>query len=229
MKKLILFLIIFLGSFVFAQSCPSKTTAENDAIIFVGKVASLGGDNEVFVWFEYGENIDNLSKTKEEVKKDPGLFCIRVENLKPCKRYFYRAGIRNQVGTNYGEIKSIETRCRAQNESQDIGIVLNSSEQFLKKCSSEKLSFYVVNNTNVRRKVNILPEGEIRNWFRPASLSFVLPSRAKRKINWKINIPCDVVNDSYQISLKVKNGDNVYTYPILIRLKSGSELKLNTK
>jgi hypothetical protein len=229
MKKLILFLIIFLGSFVFAQSCPSKTTAENDAITFVGKVTSLGGDNEVFIWFEYGENISNLSKTREEMKKEAGLFCIRIENLKPCTRYFYRAGIRNQAGTNYGEIKSIETKCNVQNESQDIDIVLNSSEQFLKKCSSEKLSFYVVNNTNVRRKVNILLEGEIKNWFKPISLSFILPSKAKRKINWKINIPCDIVSDSYQISLKVKNGDNVYTYPIVMRLKSESKLKLNTK
>jgi hypothetical protein len=229
MKKLILFLIIFLGSFVFAQSCPSKTTAENDAITFVGKVTSLGGDNEVFVWFEYGENIINLSKTREEVKKEAGLFCIRVENLKPCTRYFYRAGVRNQAGTNYGEIKSIETKCKVQNESRNIDIVLNSAEQFLKKCSSEKLSFYVVNNTNVRRKVNILPEGEVKNWFKPTSLSFILPSKAKRKINWEINIPCDIVNDSYQISLKVKNGDNVYTYPIVMRLKSESKLKLNTK
>jgi hypothetical protein len=229
MKKLILFLIIFLGSFVFAQSCPSKTTAENDAITFVGKVTSLGGDNEVFVWFEYGENIGNLSKTKEEVKKEAGLFCVRVENLKPCTRYFYRAGVRNQAGTNYGEIKSIETKCKVQNESQDIDIVLNSSEQFLKRCSSERLSFYVVNNTNVRRGINILPEGEIRNWFRPVSLSFVLPSKAKRKISWKINVPCDVVKDSYQVSLKVKNGDKFYTYPIVIRLKSESKLKLNTK
>jgi len=229
MKKLILFLIIFLGSFVFAQSCPSKTTAENDAITFVGKVTSLGGDNEVFVWFEYGENISNLSKTREEVKKEAGLFCIKVENLKPCTRYFYRAGVRNQAGTNYGEIKSIETKCKVQNESRNIDIVLNSAEQFLKKCSSEKLSFYVVNNTNVRRKVNILPEGEVKNWFKPTSLSFILPSKAKRKINWKINIPCDIVNDSYQISLKVKNGDNVYTYPIVMRLKSESKLKLNTK
>jgi hypothetical protein len=229
MKKLILFLIIFLGSFVFAQSCPPKTIAENDAITFVGKITSLGVSNEDFVWFEYGENINNLSKTKEEIKRETGLFCIRVENLKPCTRYFYRAGIRNKDGTNYGEIKSIETECNRQNKSSNIDIVLNPSEYFLKKCSSEKLSFYVVNNANVRRRVNISPEGEIRNWFKPSSLSFVLPSKAKRKINWKVNIPCDNINDSYQISLKVKNGDNVYNYPIVMRLKSESKLKLNTK
>jgi hypothetical protein len=229
MKRLILFLLIFLGGFVFAQICPPKSTAENDAITFVGKVTSLGGDNEVFVWFEYGEKMDNLMKTKEEVKKETGLFCIRVENLKPCTRYFYRAGVRNQAGTNYGEIKSIETKCSAQNKSQNIDIVLDSSEQFLKKCSSEKLSFYVVNNTNVRRKVNIIPEGEIKNWFKPSSLSFILPSKAKRKINWKINVPCNIEKDSYQISLKIKNGDYVSIYPLEVKFNSDSQLKLNTK
>jgi hypothetical protein len=229
MKRLILVLIIFLGGFVFAQSCPPKTTAGNDAITFVGKVTSLGGDNEVFVWFEYGANIGNLLKTREEVKKEIGLFCIRVENLKPCTRYFYRAGVRNQAETNYGEIKSIETKCKVQNESQNIDIVLNSSEQFLKKCSSEKLSFYVVNNTNVRRKVNILSEGEVKNWFKPTSLSFILSPKAKRKINWKINVPCDMVKDSYQVSLRIKNGDEIFTYPLEVKLKSESKLKLNTK
>jgi hypothetical protein len=228
MKRLAFVLMIFLGGFVFAQSCPSKTTAENDAITFVGKITFLGNDNKVFIWFEYGEKMDNLLKTKEEMKKETGLFCLKVENLKPCAKYFYRAGIRNQEGTNYGEIKSIETKCNFNNGFRSVNAIL-PTEVFLKKCSSEKISFYVVNNTNVRRKVNIVPEGEINSWFKPTSLNFILPSKAKRKINWKINVPCDIVKDSYQVSLRIKNGDNIFTYPVEVKLKSESKLKLNTK
>jgi len=223
MKRVIfVFTIFLLVSFVFAQDCPSKTTSENTSITFVGRITSLGNDEKVFVWFEYGENPANLTKTEEEMKAESGIFCIKVKNLKPCTKYFYRAVIRNKEGTSYGGMKEIKTNCDFNIKSQDFNVIFPSSEILLNKCSSDKLSFFVVNNTSVGRKISLWPEGEISDWFNPRSLNFVLPGKSKRKITWKVNIPCDSLKNSYQVSLKLKNKENIFYYPVLVNIKTSS-------
>ncbi len=115
MKKILTFftLTIFVFSrFVFAETCPPKTTAGRNYIDFVGKLEGLGGDEKVIVWFEYGLKKENLNKKTRELEvREPKIFCLREKNLKPCRVYYYRAAAKNSAGTNYGEIKSIKTLC----------------------------------------------------------------------------------------------------------------------
>jgi len=226
--KRIIFILIFLGSLVWAQTCPLKTTADENGIIFVGRITDLGGDDEVYVWFEFGENESNLVRTKEEIRRETGIFCIKVENLKPCTLYFYRAGIRNKTGINYGEIKSIKTKCYDSNSYRSIKIIL-PADVSLKKCSVGSVPIFVVNQSSLRKKIKLYIEGEGRNWFRPDSLSFILPAKAKRKVNWKVSVPCKLDKNSYQFYLKLQKGKNIFNYPLLIKINSGSSLNLNTR
>lgn len=123
----ILMFLIFVGYFsvinsVSASKCPQKTTAGTLYITFVGKVIDLGNHPVAYVWFEYGKNKDDLNKkTKTLTVNSTGFFCIKERFLKPCTTYYYRAGIKNSVGTNYGEVKSISTNC-----------LLNKGKSFLK-------------------------------------------------------------------------------------------------
>lgn len=115
---LIFVLIALALGFVEAREikCPPKTTANYRSIIFVGK-SGLGGDKYVKVWFEYGEQKNILDrKTKALTLFNDGIFCVKVNNLKPCKTYYYRASAQNSAGVNYGETKAIKTLCR-QNKS----------------------------------------------------------------------------------------------------------------
>lgn len=116
MKKFILltiFFLVFIVNFTGAQTCPERTTAGYDKIIFVGKITSLGNDSKVSAWFEYGIDKNNLKKTKEIVRNDLGIYCLEVKNLTPCTTYFYRAAVKNEKGTAYGELKNIKTLCSA--------------------------------------------------------------------------------------------------------------------
>jgi hypothetical protein len=96
-----------------SYSCPSKTTANYRFITFVGKVG-LGGDQKIDAWFEYGTNKNNLKPTKKLTITKDGIYCLRVTKLKPCTTYYYRAGAKNSIGTNYGEIKEIKTLCNSK-------------------------------------------------------------------------------------------------------------------
>ena len=234
MKKINIFLIFILVNFivtdfVFGQRCPQNTIADKDSITFVGKVVSLGNDNSVVVWFEYGENQNNLIKTREESKKTTDLFCIKVENLKPCKQYFYRAGIKNSYGTNYGEIKNVTTKCVEKNVIRNIDINVSSSEILINKCSSKKLSFVVVNNSKVKRKVFILPEGNVKKWIKPSSQNFILLPKDKKRITWSINFPCNNLKDFYELNFQLKSGNDKLNYKFILKARSNQNLKLNTR
>lgn len=96
---------------VLLKKCPSKTTSLSNLIIFVGKLDDLGNDKYVNVWFEFGNK--NLDKQTPMIKlKKPGIFCLRVNNLKKCENYHYRAVAKNIKGIAYGEIKKIKTKCK---------------------------------------------------------------------------------------------------------------------
>jgi len=99
--------------YILLKNCPLRTTSNKNSIIFVGKVDDLGNDRNVKVFFEYGENQQNLKfKTTNYTLKKPEIFCLKVTNLSPCTTYYYRAVAQNSAGTNYGEIKSIKTKCK---------------------------------------------------------------------------------------------------------------------
>jgi hypothetical protein len=234
MKKINIFFIFILvnfitADFVFSQSCPQNTIADEDSITFAGKILSLGNDSNVIVWFEYGENQNNLIKTKEESKKETGLYCIKVSNLKPCTQYFYRAAIKNSYGENYGEIKNVTTKCVQKNVIRNIDINVSSSEILINKCSSEKLSFVVVNNSKVKRKVSVLPEGDVKKWIKPSSQNFILLPNNKKRITWLINFPCKNLKDFYELSFQLKSGNDKLNYKFILKSKSNQNLKLNTR
>lgn len=128
MKKIFLSSFFLIGLIILislkiveAQStvCPPKTTPGYRFITFVGK-AGLGGDQEVKVWFEYGNSPDNLDKkTKTLILKQDGIYCLReIKKINPCTTYYYRAAAQNSAGINYGEIKSIKTLCTNNSRSQ---------------------------------------------------------------------------------------------------------------
>lgn len=118
MKKFFVFVFLFvlINIFNFEISlgqtyCPPRTVAYNNSIVFVGK-AGTGGDKNVVVWFDYGLDYKKLNyKTKEIVLYSESFYCVKVNNLKPCTKYYYRAVAKNSAGVNYGEIKEIKTKC----------------------------------------------------------------------------------------------------------------------
>lgn len=94
------------------QTCPPKTKAGYNYIIFVGKAGS-GGDKKTYTWFEYGEKPFFLNKKTKVINlSTDGVFCLKVQNLKSCQTYYYRAVAKNYAGINYGQIKNIKTLCR---------------------------------------------------------------------------------------------------------------------
>jgi hypothetical protein len=118
-----------------SYSCPSKTTASYRFITFVGK-AGLGGDQKIDAWFEYGTNKNNLKPTKKLTITKDGIYCLRVNKLKPCTTYYYRAGAKNSIGTNYGEIKEIKTLCNSKVPS-------NNSNNSIKNNNSNSNSWVI--------------------------------------------------------------------------------------
>ncbi len=111
--KLLAIFVFGLPFFAFALDCPSETTVkDSQTILFVGQVADMGGDKEVFVWFEYGTSSQNYTQKTQELRMTkPGKYCIEVSNLQPCTTYYYRAGMRNKAGEVFGQEKSKTTLC----------------------------------------------------------------------------------------------------------------------
>ncbi len=101
--------VLFVFSFVFAESCPNITTVKGTTVTFVGELTDGGGDNVNYVWFEYGKTTALEQKTFEKSLTQEEIYCITVSGLEPSTTYYYRAAARNSAGTSYGEIKSFTT------------------------------------------------------------------------------------------------------------------------
>ncbi len=117
---LVLFLVVFVGinNYSRAQSCPSNTQYSSNYAILAGAVTDTGGDNNVQVWFEWGTSPDLNNSTPVQniyVSSVPHTFCYTLTSLQPCTTYYYRAAIRNSLGTNYGSTYSFTTRCSVSN------------------------------------------------------------------------------------------------------------------
>lgn len=83
-----------------------------------------------------------------------------------------------------------------------IDILLDSSYR-MKTCSSQDIRFTLVNNTSVNRQINILINGEIKDWFATQEQSFILSPRSTQFVNWKVNVPCKTSPGIYEFTLKI--------------------------
>jgi hypothetical protein len=83
-----------------------------DATLY-GEVTDDGGDPNLLVWFEYGENSSLDYQTQTQKKHGIGEFTATISNLQSCKTYYYRACVKheNQNDTSCGEIKTFTTKC----------------------------------------------------------------------------------------------------------------------
>jgi len=83
-----------------------------DATLY-GEVTNDGGDPNLLVWFEYGENSNLGYQTPTQEKYGIGEFTTTISNLKSCKTYNYRACVKheNQNDTSCGEVKTFTTKC----------------------------------------------------------------------------------------------------------------------
>jgi hypothetical protein len=132
-KKFVLFVLlsclIFFGEKIIAQSCPEATTVNGpNSITFVGGLADLGGDEQAYVWFEYGTSSGNYTfKTEKKLMTQLGKYCITVTDLQPCTTYYYRAVMENKAGPSYGGELSKTTLC--SNQATSSGKVLGAATQ----------------------------------------------------------------------------------------------------
>ena len=138
-------LILLGGKKILAQSCPERTTVNGErSITFVGGLVDLGGDNQVYVWFEYGTSSGNYTlKTEKKLMTQVGKFCITVENLEPCTTYYYRAVMENKAGPSYGAELTQTTYCSNLKESSRkiLGIATEAPTGILKAFFREYLVF----------------------------------------------------------------------------------------
>jgi hypothetical protein len=76
---------------------------QGDKAVLKGYLISLGGADEVEVYFEYGED-KNYGKESNHLKvKKGGVFSIQIYDLLPEKIYHFRAVAKNDVGISFGE------------------------------------------------------------------------------------------------------------------------------
>jgi len=82
---------------------------------FYGEVTDDGGDPNLLVWFEYGENSNLGYQTQSQRKYGTGEFTATISNLKSCTTYYYKACVKheNQSDTSCGELKTFTTKCEA--------------------------------------------------------------------------------------------------------------------
>ena len=87
------------------------TTITADAVILEAKVTNTGGDDNLNVWFNYGEStaLGKRSATKSFTGR--GVFSIRITGLEQCTKYYYRPSAENQAGIAYGQTADFTTYC----------------------------------------------------------------------------------------------------------------------
>jgi hypothetical protein len=138
-------LAFFTGLEALAQTCPEKTTVNGpNSITFVGGVADLGGDNQAYVWFEYGTSSGNYTfKTEKKIVNQLGKFCITVSNLQPCTTYYYRAAMENKAGPSYGAELTRTTPCSGESTSSGkvLGVATQAQTGIIKTIFSDYLIF----------------------------------------------------------------------------------------
>jgi len=144
-------LVFFIGVRALAQTCPEKTTVNGEnSITFVGAVADMGGDNQVYVWFEYGTSSGNYTfKTEKKVMTQTGKFCITVNDLQPCTTYYYRAAMENKAGPSYGTELTKTTLCEGNSTSSEkvLGTATEASTGIIKTIFSDYLIFPLLIST----------------------------------------------------------------------------------
>jgi hypothetical protein len=118
-------LVSFLGTILIL--IPALSLAI-DATLY-GEVTDDGGDPNLLVWFEYGENSSLGYQTQIQKKYGTGEFTATISNLKPCKTYYYRACVRheNQNDTSCGEIKTFTTKC----EGPSVDLKVNGRDDLI--------------------------------------------------------------------------------------------------
>lgn len=172
MKKIFSFIIVLFGvllipGFGLTETCPNMTTVNGTNVTFVGELTDLGGDNDTYVWFEYGETSNYGQKTSEKILTQTGLYCISISNFSPCTTYHYRAGARNDAGTSYGEDKTFTTTCQSEISISKFVRNLSDGTSWLDSVLAEPgevLSFYIeIKNTGSSSLFNVIVRDALPN------------------------------------------------------------------
>ena len=99
-----------------------------DATLY-GEVTDDGGDPNLLVWFEYGENSSLGYQTPTQKKYGTGEFTATISNVKSCATYYYRACVKHETqnDTSCGEIKTFTTKC----EGPRVDLKVNGKDDFV--------------------------------------------------------------------------------------------------
>ncbi len=101
---------------------------------FTGEITNDGGDQNLYVWFQYGKTNSYGYETPRQVKYGTGEFSASVSGLEDCTTYHYRAVAKHQNfdDTMYGEDKTFTTAClmtvdlKANNSNGPISVSYNN-------------------------------------------------------------------------------------------------------
>ncbi len=100
----------------------SATNIQNNSATLNGELEDLGGDDEAEVWFEYGDDKDEVEDgdaddTSREDMDDEDDFSDHISGLRNNTTYYFRAVARNSEGTDYGSIRSFRTGSNVTNNN----------------------------------------------------------------------------------------------------------------
>ncbi|MDD4990038.1 MAG: hypothetical protein PHW31_01885 [Candidatus Pacebacteria bacterium] len=82
-----------------------------DSATIAGELTDLGGKSSAVVWFEYGLTADYGSKTNNQTLINIGAFQAKIDDLKSCTVYHYRAASDNGSSIVYGIDRNFITQC----------------------------------------------------------------------------------------------------------------------
>jgi hypothetical protein len=96
--------VIFVNDSVTKARVKTKnaTNVENNSAKLNGEITSLGGSENVTVWFEWGRGASYDYETQKVTKTDIGEFSVVLNNLVREGLYNYRTIIENEKGIYYG-------------------------------------------------------------------------------------------------------------------------------
>jgi len=185
---------------------------QGDKALLKGYLISLGGADEVEVYFEYGED-KNYGKESNHLKvKKEGVFSIQIYDLLPEKIYHFRAVAKNDVGISFGEdLLTTELLENGDFETQS----LTSWKDFEKDFGQRKASDEEVKNGKYSALIGF-KEGKIESDKESGIYQeVVLPSNANKIIIsfWYKFFTLDKCDyDFLKIYLLDEKGDILKTY-----------------